>query len=310
MYNCIEEQPGRRRVTHRGADKNQRDMQDILNVFLEQPLHAIPLFVCKDLTNLPPLTMNNFDMASIIKNIETLQTQVSILTESHEKSVKSQASLCEHLMTNGPKPSYSEVTRPKAHTLHVQKTAAVPNMNNIIITPVRDTNDDGHVHSSMFSDDGNDTHSNKEDQSDSDGDDRDLIRLAAIQNRPARRTHKTKKAAPQIQHETTGRGKRDVIIGNGTFTHVRAAKDRRATKQRECTGIFNSRIARATRAHHVSKHIEKKEANIHAHCEEIPAKYDNCDYRSFYVRLNTRDQRTLMNPTMWPRGAIIRGYFD
>ena len=70
---------GRRLVKHRGDIKKKRDVEDILNILLETPLHAMPLFVAKDLANLPPLSMNNFDMASVLKGIENLQQQINVM---------------------------------------------------------------------------------------------------------------------------------------------------------------------------------------------------------------------------------------
>jgi len=232
LYNCTVEQPGRRRVTHRGTDRNQRDVQDILNVFLELSLHAIPLFVCKDLANLPPLTMNNFDMASVIKNIETLRTQVSLLTESHGEIVKSQATLCQHLTTNDTKSICSEVTRAKTRACHEDTDMKRPHIAtmNDSTTSARNTNDAIHVHSSIFSDESSDSHSTKSTDSESEGDDHDLIRLATIQNQPSHRKYELKRRSSQIQSQKHRHGKNEIITGSGSFTQIRAAKDRRPPK--------------------------------------------------------------------------------
>ena len=55
---------------------------------LEIPLHLMSSYVSKDLSNLPPLSMNNFDMAHIIKDIEMLETQMSILQNAQEINLK------------------------------------------------------------------------------------------------------------------------------------------------------------------------------------------------------------------------------
>ena len=42
-------------------------MEDILNIFLVMTLEDLPLFVESDLLNLSPLSMDNFDMSSFVK---------------------------------------------------------------------------------------------------------------------------------------------------------------------------------------------------------------------------------------------------
>ncbi len=91
----------RRKITHRGDVRGKRNMEDILNILLELPLHTIPVFVCKDLANLPPLSMNNFDMASVMKNLETLQLRVDALTDIQNKCIDAQVTLCTHLTPSG-----------------------------------------------------------------------------------------------------------------------------------------------------------------------------------------------------------------
>ena len=46
-----------RKQRHNGTDKRTKDMQDIMNVYLELPLQSITTFLAKDLVNLPPITM-------------------------------------------------------------------------------------------------------------------------------------------------------------------------------------------------------------------------------------------------------------
>ena len=50
-----------------GPNKKLNSMKDILNVFLVLTLEKLPLFVAENLANLPPLSMDNFDMSSVIK---------------------------------------------------------------------------------------------------------------------------------------------------------------------------------------------------------------------------------------------------
>ena len=98
LHDKLSREHGPRHVTHRGENKALRDIQDIVNMFLQTPLHALPKFACTDLSNLPPLSMNNFDMASILSSIEALKVQVSLLQESHKLTADVQLAMSERLL--------------------------------------------------------------------------------------------------------------------------------------------------------------------------------------------------------------------
>ena len=69
-------------------------MKDILNVFLVLTLEQLPQFVAEDLANLPPLSMDNFDMSSVIKDMENIKNQMRLLQEAQETSLSVHAALC------------------------------------------------------------------------------------------------------------------------------------------------------------------------------------------------------------------------
>ena len=91
-----------RKIKRRGSSKKLYDVQDILNIFLELPAHASPMFVCKNLNNIPPLSMNNFDMSSLIKTMESLQHQMYVLKESQDTSLKAQMEINDRLTSLHP----------------------------------------------------------------------------------------------------------------------------------------------------------------------------------------------------------------
>ena len=69
-------------------------MKDILNIFLVLTLEELPLFVAQDLANLPPLSMDNFDMSSVIKDMESIKNQMKIMQEVQESTLIVHAALC------------------------------------------------------------------------------------------------------------------------------------------------------------------------------------------------------------------------
>ena len=73
--------------SRKGLDKKLNTMKDILNVFLIMTLEEIPLFVASDLANLPPLSMDNFDMSSVVREMENIKNQMKIMQEVQEASL-------------------------------------------------------------------------------------------------------------------------------------------------------------------------------------------------------------------------------
>ena len=80
--------------SRKGINKKLNSMKDILNVFLVLTLEQLPQFVAEDLANLPPLSMDNFDMSSVIKDMENIKNQMRLLQEAQETSLSVHAALC------------------------------------------------------------------------------------------------------------------------------------------------------------------------------------------------------------------------
>ena len=79
----------------KGLNKKLNTMKDILNLFLVMTLEDLPLFVASDLSNLPPLSMDNFDMSSVVREMEIIKNQMRIMQEVQETSLKDHAALCD-----------------------------------------------------------------------------------------------------------------------------------------------------------------------------------------------------------------------
>ena len=77
-----------------GANKKASSMKDILSIFLELTLEDVPLFVANNLHNLPPLSMDNFDMSRVIHDMETIKLQMKILQEAQETSLAAHVAIC------------------------------------------------------------------------------------------------------------------------------------------------------------------------------------------------------------------------
>ena len=69
-------------------------MQDIITIFYEINPGDEPLFVARNLNNVPPLSMNNFDMSHIIEEMGIIKSRLSVLQEAQETSLTVHAALC------------------------------------------------------------------------------------------------------------------------------------------------------------------------------------------------------------------------
>jgi hypothetical protein len=321
----------RRRIKRRGDSKKLHDFQDIMNAFLEFPTQDVPIYVCRDLHNLPPLSMNNFDMSGLIRNVEQFQQQVKILQDSHQTTTKAQLVISERLAQQA-QPN----TTPPSHTVVQTKVKCPP----IPGKPTPSMNIPEVIHRSIFSD--------ASSSSDSDdnvrmGSDDDILRLARIQGlipepttqRTGRRRYSdvTRNGPPRrpshhhqsrLNHTTghkNGSGSDahhtkhtshapDIVRGTGNSFHLRASGRTDANEvvhSRLSTGLFVSRLAKSTKPSHVERHIQS-ETGLIVKCEALVTKYDT--YKSFYVRLTRKDQSQLMVSELWPKGIIVRPYYE
>jgi len=328
-----------RKIKRRGAGKKQSDMQDILNIFLEMPPDSVPIYVAKDLSNLPPLTMNTFDMSRIVKDMETLKLQVQILQEAQEANLTANLALAEDLLTRTTTSQESQETQDL--------------LSDDAPEQVSETSDgtDSSPH-------GNSTESEHEAvNEEAESDDRDLLRLAEIQNlqiqnpRPkaelpvknrinnrnsqnnnnnkknnncnknsmsyanaARRNQRpsVSKSMTSSSGTPTTRGQPKVITGKGKDFSLRPAArgpgHRHTSRtQRTCTGIFVSRLEKHTKPRDVVQHIEN-ELGMRCTCEQLQAKFNS--YSSFLIRMSKAQRHRLLNPLAWPAGALVREYFE
>ena len=151
-----------------GANKKATSMKDILSVFLELTLEDVPLFVANNLHNLPPLSMDNFDMSRVIRDMEVIKLQMKVLQEAQETSLAAHVAICRDRSRDVDicaSPTYSTGTPPTpvAHTPQgdpptIQETE--DNFDETTITPPEHRRNDDDEHG-----------------------DEDILRLAWIQGR-------------------------------------------------------------------------------------------------------------------------------
>lgn len=81
--------PTDKRMVNRRADqKNQRDMEDIVSLIKDADPSAVPVYVARELTRLPPVTFDHVDVTRLLKDIVLLKSnfeQIQRTCVNHEQ---------------------------------------------------------------------------------------------------------------------------------------------------------------------------------------------------------------------------------
>ena len=152
-----------KRKTRRKTRIAETNMQDIITIFYEMKPREMPVFVAKNVNNLPPLSMNNFDMAHIIEEMSNIKCKMSILQEAQEKSLAVHAALCNDVPE-------------RAHSVEAPPTSSDGAMPEVVQLQQEVTDDTPKSPAVVFNITGNSTEHGM------DGNDEDLVNLARIQD--------------------------------------------------------------------------------------------------------------------------------
>ena len=87
LFNCTVLPDGDRRINRRAANCKEVHMKDIVSILLEVRPVDMPVFPAKNLNNVPPMPLNNFDMSRIITDIDTIKAQMKVIQEAQETAL-------------------------------------------------------------------------------------------------------------------------------------------------------------------------------------------------------------------------------
>jgi hypothetical protein len=130
-------------------------------------------------------------------------------------------------------------------------------------------------------------------------------------SRPQRNPSDRPRTNNQTEHRSSQKGQADVVIGTGPNTGLRVVQNRipkagaEHSPNRVCIGVFVSRLASNTPADQVERYINSS-CGIKLRVEKLHTRF--ASYSSFLVRCEGRKRSDLMNPDIWPNGALIRPF--
>lgn len=80
IYDIVK--PTERLRKRRGDSAGKEDARDICKMMLQTDVDKLPTFVAKNLSNLPPMTIESFDVCGLMKNMEEMKNTVRCLVEN------------------------------------------------------------------------------------------------------------------------------------------------------------------------------------------------------------------------------------
>ena len=87
LMGCVTLPEDDKRSGRRRVNLKEVHMKDIVSIFLEIKPEDVPVFLAGDLNNVPPMSLNNFDMSRIITDMEVLKSQMKIIQEAQETAL-------------------------------------------------------------------------------------------------------------------------------------------------------------------------------------------------------------------------------
>ena len=94
LMECVTLLEADKRSGRRRANLKEVHMKDIVSILLEIKPEDVPLFLASDLNNVPPMSLNNFDMSRIITDMEVLKSQMKIIQEAQQTDLRAHVALC------------------------------------------------------------------------------------------------------------------------------------------------------------------------------------------------------------------------
>ena len=169
LMGCVTLPEDDKRSGRRRVNLKEVHMKDIVSIFLEIKPEDVPVFLAGDLNNVPPMSLNNFDMSRIITDMEVLKSQMKIIQEAQETALSAHVALCRET-----RDATNQSTSTPVRGGHSPVTSPIKQV--VTTTPVeqRSTNDNN---GSVSSDGDNDGHH----VTTVDDADADIIRLAQTQ---------------------------------------------------------------------------------------------------------------------------------
>ena len=288
--------PDKRYPKRKGQYKKISTMQDILHILLELETSHMPLFVARDLGNLPPLSYDHFDVSKLLHDVESVRNEINLIKHSMSASSSSREA-----QQNTATPFHSSKKMSKSENVVSQDNA---DEQTLLKKPLPEKSQPSSPAASGFSFpanscDGKGPMSTTPSETSTQWEKPDEQPFVKSGNQPAANSN------PWIEVTRKKRNKNPAITGTGGGKFSLKTANRRPTLK--CLGIFVSRLHRDTSPEHVSDHLLQSQ-DLQVAVEKLPTKFST--YTSFLVKVEPASLEKLLVAEAWPQGALIRKYYE
>ena len=263
-----------------------------------------PVFVAQNLSNLPPISINNVDILYLLQDLQSMKSHIQLLTSGQSELTKAVKSVAERQLAT-PLPH---------HTMPVHQTVvASSNASSATTAAPR-------LPSSMFSCD-SDVYTSSSDSGDSTSEESSDDSVAIISNSTWAKSiaknskRKIRKAASRTDQpklsQSPHRGL--VVRGKGHNERLQASErnpDRRSETEkpnRQCTGIFVTRLSSRTTTQQVERNVHV-ETGLTGRAEKLDTRYNTYCY--FYIQGDRRLRDQLLSADIWPEGTLVKPFLN
>ena len=330
LFESVDTQGRRHNKRVKGPEQGRENMHDIIRVMLEIKLSDMPIFYAVNLSNTPPTSYNNVDILKLLQEIESMKTNLTMLTSGHQELAAGQRQVVNLLQQQ--KASDSE-------TLSTT-TTKLP-----LPTPVEPSSTSSDDAQWSSSDDDQGTNNDYEELSDFSEEDestkrsyaallKDIdtvnrfaplapkeelksappVRSRVIVNSMSKSTAPDRKGQAQKVNSRTSSGTpKDCLIGTGSFPSLHASKPNggsighnNQSGHKSCLGVFVTRLDPKTSEAQINRHV-LQELSLRIRAERLDTKYNS--YSSFFIRCDGKVRRQLLDADRWPQKVLVKPYF-
>ena len=306
----------------RGPNKGRDEMRDIAVVLYSTELSNMPTFVARNLSNLPPLGANDFDVTNVMQEVVNIKQDIKLLCNTQSTLAKL---LQENIHSSQPQ-TPTETGTEQHGTSDVTLLDDLPPNDSIdsveddfLLLDYTSCSDDSDVDLRSHTDDvslqnDNDfAHAYQEASGyNSSAQDRkpETPRWRGSErrgNKPRRRT--SSPASDRRQQRKSN----DVIYATGSTMDIKAAhgsnprKDSGPHRNRTVTGVFITRLNPRLTSRQIESFI-KRETGLKVRPEKLETKFDS--YSSFYIPGDGHIRSMLLDGSLWPSGALLKPFYS
>ena len=351
LFNSVKDpknDPRNRYIKRVGQNKAKDDARDIATRLLTIELCDMPIFVARDLSNLPPLSVNDFDVIRILTEVESLKNSVRQLTDNQSSlldMMKSKNALVQSVHsstvseyqanpvlvdTSATKHLHTDMPDSNPTTIEKDTVSDADSGNTVSdYTSCSDSHTEPTEHSYHNKDPVSerslklsDTSLASNDSIDSDAllsSSPSLRQIAAewqtVRQRPHQHHNLNFQSSPQStrQRSQPRKNREQLIYGKGRHSSIKAAVNTRPESQNMPKQNRVITGVFVTRLHPDStcRQLElhiKRETSLTVRPERLNTRFNT--YSSFYIRADKNTRQLLMDSNLWPSGALIKPFFS